>query len=251
MTLHYRTEGFTFRKENRLEADRVFSVFTKDFGRIEVFGRTIRKINSKLRPNIEIFSLSEIEFIQGKNKKTLTNTLFLERFKNISEVPEKLEIAFNIAYILDNFIKGEEKDEKILELIVDTFEKLNNHTLSTKNYSLVYYYFLWNFIFVLGYGPELSKCAVCQQKLNPYGLYFSNREGGVICKNCFILKKDGLKIKSDTVKVLRLILEREWDIFLRLKIETSWQNLLKEVSDNYCDYLLYINSFKSNSYLVK
>ena len=44
MTVHYKTEGFVFKSVDRLEADRVFSVFTVDFGRIEVFGKSIRKI---------------------------------------------------------------------------------------------------------------------------------------------------------------------------------------------------------------
>ena len=102
----------------------------------------------------------------------------------------------------------------------------------------------WNFISVLGYGPELSKCAVCGQKLNPYGLYFSNKEGGIICRDCYLLKKDGFEVKSDVVKILRLILKKDWNILSKLKIENSTQKLLIETSDSYYNYLLHSYSFK-------
>ena len=243
MAVLYKTWGFVFKKEDRMESDRMFSVFTKDFGKVEVFGKAIRKINSKLRAGIEIFSFCEIEFVQGKNRKTLIDAVLLEKFKAIENSPEKLEIAFKIRDILNNFIKGEEKDEKILDLVSDTFKKLGQ--LENSNYLLVSLYFFWNFISVLGHAPELSKCAICGKVLNPNILYFSNKEGGVICQSCSLSKKDLLKIKSDIVKVLRLMLKKDWHTLTKLKIDSSINKSLKEISANYYNYLLSIYSFKN------
>src|SRR3989344_7846047 len=111
MAVYYRTQGIIFKKQDRFEADRVFSIFTYDFGKLEIIARAIRKITSKLRGGIEIFSLSEIEFIQGKNRKTLTDTIAIEKFSNIIKDPDRLEISYKIGDILDNFIKGQEKDK--------------------------------------------------------------------------------------------------------------------------------------------
>ena len=74
MALQYKTKGFIYKKRNRGETDRIFTIFTYDFGKIDVWGRAIRKIDSKLKSGIDIFYLSYIEFVQGK-KKTLLNTL--------------------------------------------------------------------------------------------------------------------------------------------------------------------------------
>ncbi len=239
MSVNYRTRGFVFKKEDRLESDRVFTVFTHDFGKVEVFAKAIRKIASKLKGGIEIFSLSEIEFIQGKNRKTLIDAILIEKFNNIIEVPEKIEIINKISGMLDSFIKGQEPDENIWNLIIDFSEKLNNTKLSVNNQPLVYYYFIWNFISVLGYEPELSKCAVCSQKLNPYNLYFSNKEGGVICGLCFQSNKNAKKINSDMIKTLRLILKKDWQTLCKLKIDLYSQKLLKEISEDYYHYLMH------------
>ncbi|MEK7658398.1 MAG: DNA repair protein RecO [Patescibacteria group bacterium] len=246
MAVHYRTKGLIFKENNWAEADKVFSIFTCDFGRLEVFAKAIRKITSKLRGGIEIFSLSEIEFIQGKNRKTLTDAVFINNFNNIAHDLEKLRIASKVIQALDNFVKGQEKDEKIWNLIIDIFEKINSPLLSQEKYQLTYYYFIWNFFSILGYKPEVSKCAICQKKLNPYNLYFCNQEGGIICKNCFSKKRDVKKINSSIVKVLRLFFKKDWQTIQKLKIEFSLINLLKEVSEDYYLYLLSSHSFKDS-----
>lgn len=242
MSLQYKTEGFVFKKEDRFEADRNFSVFTKDFGRIEVLGKSIRKIASKLRSGIDIFSFSEVEFVQGKTRKTLTDAIVLKKPSNIY-TPEKLKISYYISNVLDDFIKGEEKDENILQLIDDTFAKLEEYT--KEDCSIIYYYFFWNFMAVLGYQPELSNCPVCQQKLNPYNLYFSNKEGGVICRSCYASRRDSVKIKSDIVKILRLILKKDFDILSKLKISQEINDSLSKISEGYKNYLLSTNNFKN------
>lgn len=244
MTTQYRTQGLVFKQEDGLESDRSFSIFTHDFGRLEVSGKAIRKTTSKLKGNIEVFSFSEVEFIQGKNKKTLTDTLFLKRYNNISKSPEKLAVAYNIANILDVFLKGQQKDENIWSLLVDVFEKLDNDSLQNRHYRLLYYYFVGNFTSILGYGLELSKCAVCSQKLSPDALYFSNKEGGVVCAACAGSHESSVKITSDVVKILRLILKKDWQTLLRLKVPAAtWPPL--NVLDDYARYLMATHSFKT------
>lgn len=241
MAVYHRTQGLIFKKKDILEADRVFSVFTYDFGRLEIFGKAIRKITSKLRAGIEIFSLSEIEFIQGKNRKTLTDTIAIEKFSNIMQDPTKLEISHKISDILDSFIKGQEKDEFVFALLKETLNKLNSPKLPVSISQLVYYYFLWNFLSAIGYHPEIQKCVACGLKLNPDTLYFSNKDGGIICKNCSNSDIEAKEINSDIVKILRLILKKDWQILSKLKVEASSLNLFKEISDNYYYYILSSN----------
>ena len=232
MTTHYKTRAFVFKKNNINESDRNFSVFTDEFGRLDIYAKAIRKITSKLRSGIDVFFMSEIEFIQGKSKKTLTEAVIIEKFDNIWRDSEKFKTANRIAEILDNFIKGQEKDENVFNLLNEAFYKLNDRNLNIEKCALLYYYFLWNALSLLGYRPEVKKCSICQQKLNPYNIYFSSGEGGVVCKKCSFLDKNSQKINSDVVKILRLILSKDWQILSKLKIEPSSQKLLSEVSEN-------------------
>ena len=221
MAIHYRTRAFILEKTDFQEADQVFTVYTEDFGKLKVLGRAIRKIKSKLRSGAELFYLSEIEFIQGKNHKTLTDATVIEKFKNIKEDLEKLEILSQIAENADDLIIGQEKDEDIWNLLTEVFEKINS-------YSLIYHYFLWNLLSILGYQVDLYHCSNCQKKLIPERLYF-NSEEGIICSSCFEGAADK-EICPEIIKILRLFLKKDWNILSRLKIQDFHKKELDTIS---------------------
>jgi DNA repair protein RecO (recombination protein O) len=237
MFVRQRTLGFVFKKEDKGEADQVFKIFTKDFGRIEVLGKGIRKISSKLRSQIEIFYLSEIEFVQGKIHKRLTDALLIEKFKNLRKSFKKLSIAYQISEVLDRLIKGEEKDERIWNLILETFKNLNNPNLPFAICNLQYYYFFWNLVSFLGQRPELYLCCICQKRLKPGKIYFSGKEGGTVCQVCFEKIGKGWEITPNLIKVLRTILENDFDFLKRLKIRERELRELKEISTIYFNFL--------------
>jgi len=237
MAIHYRTQGFILKKEDRGEADQLFTTYTKDFGEFEILGKAIRKIRSKLRGGAETFYLSEIEFIQGKTHKTLTDAILINNFQNIRKDLNKLSIASKISEVLNRLVKGQEPDPKIWQLLNETFQGLNNWKLKTENWELIYYYFLWNLLSILGYQPEFYNCSLCQKKLIPGKLYFSSKEGGIICQECFKKIEKAEKIDINTVKILRLFLQKKWDIVKRLKLESSYLEVLKNISENYLNYI--------------
>jgi len=86
---------------------------------------------------------------------------------------------------------------------------------------------------LLGYGPQLSICAICSGKLNSENLYFSNKEGGVLCS-----KHTGTKVTANFVKLLRLFINKDWNMLAKLKIDSVDQKLLKEISEHYYANLL-------------
>jgi len=237
MFIHYRSQGFVLKEENRGEADKVFTIFTKDFGKLKISGKAIRKIKSKLRAGIQVFYLSEIEFIQGKNQKTLIDAIPLDKFSNIKGNLNRLRIISKIAEVFDKLIKGEEPDKKLWELLLEVFKGLDSCPVSHPLYSMVYYYFIWNLFSILGYKPTLNQCVICQDKLTPTILYFDSEQGGIICGDCFRKTKKGEKIKVETIKILRVLLEKNWKAFSKLKIKTEHQGDLKKVSENYLSYL--------------
>ncbi len=237
MAIHYRTQSFILEKTDFQEADQVFTVFTKDFGKLKILGKAIRKIKSKLRSGIELFYLSEIEFIQGKNHKTLTDAIAVEKFKNIRQDLEKLEIVSQIAENVDDLIRGEEKDEDIWNLLTEVFDKLKIERqpfeefpalLDPGKLKIIYYYFVWNLLSILGYQMDLYHCSNCQKKLIPEKLYF-NSEEGIICSSCFEGAADK-QICPEVIKILRLFLEKDWNILLRLKIQDFHKKELEAIS---------------------
>jgi len=237
MFIHYRTIGLVLKKEDRGEADQLFTIYTKDYGTLEIFGRAIRKISSKLRAGADIFYLSEIEFIQGKTKKTLTDAILIEKFRNLRKSLGRLAVAYKISEIFTALVKHPEPEEKIWELLVKTFKRLDaSYKLEVISYNKIYYYFFWNLIKILGYQPEFYRCSICQKKLSPEKIYFNQKGGEIICQKCYNTKRtknDWREINSNTIKILRVIVEKDWPFFKKIKINKELQRELGEISEDY------------------
>jgi len=228
MFSRYRTQGIIIKKDDWKETDRFFTVFTKDFGKIKVLGRGIRKISSKLKSGMETFYFSEIEFIQGKNYKTLVDAVLIDKFEKVRTDLKKTIIAYRILGIFDDLIQGQEKDEKAWKLLLDSLKDLNDQ----ENYKIVYYYFFWNFLSLLGYTPNLYSCSICQNKLEYKKNYFDLEEGGIVCFDCFKKEKKGKEISPDLIKILRILL-KDKKIAFNLKVEQNQIDLLKKLSQDY------------------
>lgn len=237
MFVHYRTFGLVLKKKDRGENDQLFTFYTKDFGKLEILGKAIRKISSKLHFGADIFYLSEIEFIQGKANKTLTDAVLIDKLKNLRNDLKRLAIAYKISETLDELVEGEEKDEKIWYLALETFDKLDSFFLSSDNYFLVYYFFLWNLFSILGYTPEVYCCSVCQKRIAPGGLSFSASEGGVICNLCSRGNKKSKMVGDEFIKILRIILKGDWATLSKLKFDELQKKLLKDISSYYLSFI--------------
>lgn len=231
MAIHYRTEGFILKKNDLREADQIFTVFTKDFGKIKILARAIRKIKSKLRSGADLFYLSELEFIQGKAYKTLTDASALNKFKDIRKDLNKLEVSQQIVDSLNILVHEEEQDEKIWALLIEVLEKSDNYSLLITGYRLLYYYFLWNLFSILGYQIDLYHCVVCQKRLFPSKLYFSPDQGGILCSDCSDRAEEKIEVSPNVIKTLRILLKKDWDTLSRLKIPDSEKEQLEVISE--------------------
>ena len=244
MTFRYRTKAFVLDKKDSGEQDRIFSVFSEDFGKIEVLGKAIRKIRAKLRFGIDLFYFSEIEFIQGKARKTLVDAIPVEVFKNIKGDYEKLKTAYKISKTLADLVNGQEKDEKIFDLLNKSFSKLNNCFLFAVDCDMLYYYFLWNLISILGYKKDFYNCVSCSKKLLPENLYFNFKEGGIIDSECFYKIKDGTPVLPETIKILRIFIKNDWDTLQKIKARQNYIKPLEEISDFCLSFYKEKNSYK-------
>lgn len=235
MKEHFRTKGIFLKKMPHREADYFFTIYTKEYGMISALGKSIRKIDSKLRGGAQLFFFSEIEFIEGKNYKILIDTSSLSRFENILNNLNRLGVAYRISEVANDFIKGEEKDKALWSLFIQSFKGLDNKKI---NPNILFFFFLWNFLSLLGYRAQLKNCTRCGKKLEPKGLSFSFSDGGVVCKECSGKIEKEVKINPNIVKIIRLFLRQNLEILTHINIPDKDLEELEEISKKYNLYIL-------------
>lgn len=223
------TQGVVIGEREMGEADRLFSLYTEKFGKISVSGRSIRKIKAKLRGGLQILHYVSLEFIQGKNFYIATDAILRRNFADLDPNPKKFRAALYISNLLDNLIRGEEKEKRIWNLFLET---LNDFRFAKNELEILIRNFEWNLLLLLGFKPELYRCVGCENKIKSGKFYFSAKEGGIICEKCVAkIGKDYLKeISRDAIKILRLILSQRKDILIKLRKEPLLERELKEIS---------------------
>ena len=111
--LHH-TEGIILSANDFGEADRIYNIYTKDFGKVSVLAKGVRLEKSKLRPHLLPLSFARVSFIEGKEFMRLTDA---EEILS-PLLDEKTYSAFSGACsFLERLVKGQEKDEAVWELL--------------------------------------------------------------------------------------------------------------------------------------
>ena len=134
----------------------------------------------------------------------------------------------------NKLIKIGESDEAIFNLLKDFLEALNDKKIINFNYNLPYYFFIFKLLSILGYTPELYNCVVCKTKILANNkTKFAINQGGLICGKCQNLQNEALTISDNCVKMLRLILESNFDKLNKIKVEDGLAKELSVIIENY------------------
>lgn len=230
-----KTKAIVLSEKEFGEADKLFSVYTENFGKIEVLGKGIRKNKAKLKGALQPLNYISLEFVEGKNFLIATDAILEENFEELKKEIKKYRLALYLCQLVDKLVKGEERDAKIWQLLLET---LNELKLTDNKNELIIRYFEWNLLSLLGFEPELYHCTLCQERISKGKFYFSAREGGIICEKCKEKAKEHREISRDAIKILRVIIMQDKSLFKKLKINPIQQRELKELFKYYLPYFL-------------
>ncbi|MEK7453171.1 MAG: DNA repair protein RecO [Patescibacteria group bacterium] len=150
----YPTLGIIIKKQDKGENDKIVTLLTKEYGKLDLIARGVRKNKSKLASHTELFSLSEIGFVLGKGKSVLVSACEINVFVCIKSNSEKLKTADCIADLVCKYILQDNGDENIFNLVNQAFSYMNEKEFSSLEMEYFLRYFEFKFLATLGYQPQ-------------------------------------------------------------------------------------------------
>lgn len=225
----YKTKGIIIRRKNFGETDRLLTIYTKEYGKIRVVAKGVRKTLSKLGGHLELFYQVNLMLAEGKNLDIITGVEVINNFKNIRGDKYLINNAYYISEIIDLAVHEESEIPEIYELLIEilsSFDK-NDSTLS---------YFELKLVSILGHVPEIFSCVVCKKELSYNHHRFSYAKGGIICQKCANLEIN--KISPETIKIMRLIIGKNLQFIKKIKIDTNILQELRLVNREMLDYII-------------
>ncbi len=104
------TEGLVLSYRSLREADRVYSILTRDFGLIRATATGVRKGHSKLRGVIEPISLVQVSLVKGREYWRLTSAEFIQKVESSEEILKPLAL-------LEKLVQGEAPNSELFEAV--------------------------------------------------------------------------------------------------------------------------------------
>jgi len=154
MFIRYRTLAIIIKKLDQGESDQLLIVYTKEFGRVEIVARSIRKVAAKLRSAVEFVSILEIEFIQGKACKTLTDAVIINSLEGTRGDLRKSAVLCQVCRFAEKMIKEQQQDARVWNLFCSTLFSANSAI--DNNCDAVFHYFVWNLFGISGWKPAFG-----------------------------------------------------------------------------------------------
>lgn len=124
------TNGIVLNRINFGEADRILTIITPEYGKLRLMAKGVRKIKSKLAGGIELFSVTDISFIQGKRDiGTLVSTRLVSHYGNIVTDIDRTTAGYNALKLIDK-ITEDDSEADYYQVLLRTLATLNSPELS-------------------------------------------------------------------------------------------------------------------------
>lgn len=146
----YKTEGIVLKRKNVSEADKIITLYTKDFGRLQVKAVGVRKITSRRAAAIEPFNLIKLTLHKGRGMPILTEVETLDVFQSLKEDLQKVGFAYHLCELVDGLCPENVENEHIFSMLKDIFSKLSKE----KEIFLLINRFEVELLILLGYWPK-------------------------------------------------------------------------------------------------
>ncbi|HZJ18669.1 MAG TPA: DNA repair protein RecO [Patescibacteria group bacterium] len=122
----YKTEGIVIRRRNLGEADKIVTIFTRKFGKLQVKAPGVRKITSRRSPHIELLNHVSLSLYIGRNLPIITEAESIDTFSDIKVDLKKVAAAYHLCELIDNLCPENQENYEVFMLLKDTFSKLTN-----------------------------------------------------------------------------------------------------------------------------
>lgn len=212
----YLTNGIVLRRRDYREVDRVVTVLTEEYGKIDAVARGVRKIVSKLAGHLEPFSYASFMLARGRVFDVLATSVKRSSYR----IPQTDLTAFALTSFVfeavDRLTRPNQPDRQLFYLLLDYLEAIENE-LEVHGGSpafqrlLLTLYFLFQTLAQLGYMPAVERCVVGKEELVMHDVVFSAQHGGLVCATHRSPTDAAQPLSAQAIAMVRLMADGELD----------------------------------------
>ena len=230
----YRTEGIVLRHINLGEADRLLTIYTREFGKLRQIAKGVRRPQSKKAGHLDLFARVSILAARGRELDVITQVEALDAYTGLRT---DLELVGKAAYaieLVDQFTVDGESNSDLYALLTSTLERL----CAGVDRGSVIRHFELRLLDLVGYRPELFRCSRCGNEIRPEDQFFSFEAGGVLCPNCGPAESNKRPLSLSALKVLRHYQRSTFEHAAQANVRSIVHKELDRLMEGFFNYLL-------------
>ncbi len=194
------------------ERDRLYTLFTRERGKLTVRGSGARKSGAKLAPHLEPLMRSHIVIAKNRGRGTVTFALCEESFAHLREEALALEAARGVVAATEKLLRDEDPHTDVYDTLLTylrTMEVLSARTVSWRTYAVVTQGTYFHILSRLGWHVSPTTCVRCGGRLAQHAQYtYVLSEGGFVCASCYrasrVPAQHSLELSRDAVAALHV-----------------------------------------------
>jgi len=221
----HRTEAVIFKTTPFSEADLIVTAFTLDYGLVNAFAKSSRKIKSRFGSSLEPLTYAKISF-WGREESTLPRLTQSDIIKPFQSLRERSGYFFRVMEIIEltlGLLAEREINRECFHLLITTLNRIENGRSENGEVFNTILYKL-RLLDMVGYGPRLEGCARCGT--SGYNFYISH--GSIICGTCAQGMDSPMRLSLGLIRLYASL--RKWDISKIDRIKMTG-TLLAELSE--------------------
>jgi len=197
----YKTEAIVLRQRKLGEADRILTLFTPAYGKLDAKAKGVRKTTSRMSGHLQPLNRCMVQLARGRTMEVVAGCETLESFQPLRDDLGRLSRALYAAELADRFLPERVENIPTYRLLLDTLRRLQG----TADVDLALRHYEMKLLERSGFRPELGRCLGCQQALQPVQNFFSPVAGGTYCASCGAGAAGSRALSVNGLKVLRLL----------------------------------------------
>jgi len=223
-----RAKGFVLRNRPLGEADRLVTCFTLELGKVSGVAKGAAKLRSRFGSSLQPLSLIRLVLF-GKETHSLyriDHTDILASFQTLRDDWEKLRPALYAVELVDALVAESDPQSRVFSLLEALLTAMTQGWASQLDVLLRL--FEVRLLTLLGYGPLLHQCVICQRPATDGGL-LSPSLGGYLCATCEGGVPDGQRVSPATLRLLHRAATLQWAAAARWHLSPEQRHELKRV----------------------
>lgn len=121
----YTSEGIILSRINYSEADRIITILTRDYGKVRVIAKGVRKIKSRKRGHLEVFNQVKFSALSVHDMDLMTEVELIEPHANVKKDLRKVSVAYYLMEIISKLTQTDEKNEFLYYFLAQKLHELD------------------------------------------------------------------------------------------------------------------------------